>query len=57
MELNRTYIIRVMVGNELLTYTAKIISKDDRFVGAIDKYGETIYLALDSIKTFQEKKQ
>lgn len=44
MELNKTYIIRVDMGNaRLFTYTGKIIKEDSIFITFIDSYKGKIY--------------
>lgn len=44
MELNKTYIIRVDMGNaRLFTYTGKIIKEDNLFITFIDNYSGKIY--------------
>lgn len=54
MELNRTYIIRVLIDNRLLTYTGKIISIDDFFISFLDKYGKKISVNKSNIQSFEE---
>ena len=49
MELNRTYTIRVLINNRLLTYTGKIISEDNFFVTFLDKYGKSVSVNKNTI--------
>ena len=55
MELNKTYIIRVLINNSLLTYTGKIISlEDDFFITFLDKYGKEISVNKTTIQSYEE---
>lgn len=54
MEQNRTYIIRILVNGKLLTYTGKIISKEDCFVTFIDKYGHEVSVNKNTIQSYEE---
>lgn len=54
MELNTTYVIRVMINNRLLTYEAKVISEDSIFITFIDKYGKEISVNKNNIQSFEE---
>ncbi len=54
MELNRKYIIRVLVGDKLLTYTGKIISEGDILVEFIDKFGTCISVNKNNIQSMEE---
>ncbi len=43
LEIDKTYRLRIQVGNEALSYTGKIISiDDDGFFSFIDKVGITL---------------
>ena len=54
MELNKTYILRVMIGEKLLTYIGTIISVDNFFVSFIDKFGKKISLSKTQIQSYEE---
>ncbi len=54
MELNRTYIIRVLINNKLLTYTGKIISEDAFFVEFLDKFQNKVSVNKSTIQSFEE---
>ena len=54
MELNKTYILRVLIGGELLTYTAKILSEDSMFIEFLDRFGKVISVNKISIQSFEE---
>lgn len=44
MELNKTYIIRVDVGNDkLFTYTATILKEDQLFITFIDRFSKKVF--------------
>lgn len=40
IELNKTYIIRVIISNQTLTYHATILSEDEDFITFKDKFGK-----------------
>jgi len=54
MKQNRTYILRIMADNRLLTYTGKILSEDNLFVTFIDRYSKTISVNKNNIVSFEE---
>ena len=54
MELNKTYIIRVLINNSLLTYEGKIISQKDGFISFLDKYGKVISVNKNTIQSYEE---
>lgn len=54
MELNRTYTIRVLINNQLLTYTGTIISEGDFFVEFKDKFGRNVSVNKTTIQSFEE---
>lgn len=54
MELNRTYLIRVLINNQLLTYTGRVISIDDFFVTFIDKFRKRISVNKANIQSYEE---
>lgn len=54
MKLNRTYILRIMAENRLLTYTGKILSEDNIFVTFLDRYNKTISVNKNNIVSFEE---
>lgn len=56
MELNKTYIIRVLINNNLLTYTGKIISIDEIFVSFLDKYGRNVSVNKSKIQSYEEER-
>lgn len=53
MELNSTYVIRVLINNRLLTYQGKILSEDSFFITFIDKYGKEISVNKNNIQSFE----
>ena len=54
MEIGKRYIIRVSVGNRILTYTCKILEIDEFFIKFEDKYGEIQNYNKNSIVNFEE---
>lgn len=54
MELNRQYIIRVLIDGTLLTYSGVIISQDDFFICFIDKFHKKISVNKKNIQSFEE---
>jgi len=54
MELNKTYIIRVLINNNLLTYSGKILSEDDFFIEFLDRYGKKVSVNKNTIQSFEE---
>ena len=54
MELNTTYIFRIVINGQLLTYTGKVISINDFFVEFLDKYGKNISVNKNNIQSFEE---
>lgn len=55
MEQNKTYIIRIDVGNnKVFTYTAKIISEDNLFITFLDSYGKTLTYNKNKIIGYEE---
>ena len=54
MELNKTYIIRVLINNSFLTYSGKILSEGDFFVEFLDKYGKRVSVNKNTIQSFEE---
>jgi len=54
MELNRTYTIRVLINNNLLTYTGTIISVDDFFICFKDKYNKEVSVNKNTVQSFEE---
>jgi len=54
MELNRRYIIRVLLNGQLLTYTGKIIFEDLEFVSFIDKFGSKVSVNKKTIQSYEE---
>lgn len=54
MELNRTYTIRVLINNSLLTYTGKIVSEDTFFISFLDKYGKKVSVNKATVQSFEE---
>lgn len=54
MELNRTYIIRVLSNGHLLTYTGTIQNIDDFFIEFIDKYGKAVSVNKSTVQSFEE---
>jgi len=54
MELNKTYIIRVLINNSLLTYSGKILSEGDFFVEFLDRYGKKVSVNKNTIQSFEE---
>jgi len=54
MELNRTYIIRVLINNQLLTYTGKILSEDNYFITFLDRLGKTVSVNKNNVQSFEE---
>ena len=53
MELNKTYFIRVLINNSLLTYTGKIKAVDELFVVFIDRYGREISVNKTTIQSYE----
>ncbi len=53
MELNKTYIIRILINNRLLTYQGTILSTDNFFVEFLDKYGKKISVNKSTIQSFE----
>ena len=53
MELNKIYIIRILIDNRLLTYTGKIISIDDYFICFLDKFGKKISVNKNTVQSFE----
>ena len=54
MELNKTYIIRVLINTSLLTYNGKVISIDDHFIEFLDKFGKKISVNKNQVQSFEE---
>jgi len=54
MELNKTYIIRVLINNSLLTYSGKILSEGDFFIEFLDKYGRKVSVNKNTVQSFEE---
>jgi len=54
MEQNKTYTLRILIGEKLLTYTGKIILIDDSFVEFLDRYGKKISVNKNTIQSFEE---
>lgn len=54
MEQNKTYILRVLINNSLLTYTGKIVRFDDIFVVFEDKFGKEISVNKNTIQSYEE---
>lgn len=54
MELNKTYIIRVIIDGRLLTYSGTILSYDNIFVEFLDKYNKKISVNKNNIQSFEE---
>jgi hypothetical protein len=57
MELNRTYIIRLIIDGRLLTYTGKILVIDEHFVTFLDKFDKKISVNKLNIQSYEEMKQ
>ena len=57
MELNRTYTIRVLINNQLLTYTGRITSISDFFIEFIDKFGKKVSVNKSTVQSFEEESQ
>jgi len=57
MELNRKYIIRVLINGKLLTYTGKIIEFDDFFVCFLDKFGTRVSVNKNNIQSYEEVRE
>ena len=54
MELNKTYIIRILINNSLLTYRGTIISEDINFICFIDKFNKKISVNKNQVQSFEE---
>ena len=54
MELNKTYIIRILIDGRLLTYKGLILSEDDFFIEFLDKYNKKISVNKNNIQSFEE---
>ena len=54
MELNKTYVIRVLINNSLLTYEGTILSEGDFFIEFRDKYNKKISVNKNTIQSFEE---
>jgi len=54
MEPNRTYLIRILINNQLLTYTGKIKEIDDFFIIFTDKFGKEICANKNTIQSVEE---
>jgi hypothetical protein len=54
MELNKTYIIRVVINERLLTYYGKIISNEDNFITFIDKFNKKISINKNNVQSYEE---
>lgn len=54
MELNKTYLIRVIINNSLLTYQGKILSIEDGFITFKDKFGKIISVNKNNIQSYEE---
>jgi len=54
MELNRKYLLRVLINNSLLTYTGVIKSIDEIFVVFIDKFGKEVSVNKSTIQSYEE---
>lgn len=54
MELNRTYIIRILIDGRLLTYTGRIISEDNFFITFRDKFGKSVSANKNTIQSYEE---
>ena len=57
MEINKTYIIRVLLGGRFLTYVGKIISNKDGFVTFLDNRGKILNIAMSQVQSFEESGQ
>jgi hypothetical protein len=54
MEPKKKYKLRVKVGEEILTYSAEIISIENGFVKFLDKFGNVLNYNLNSIVYYEE---
>ncbi len=54
IEIGRTYLMRIEVGREALTFTGKIISIKNGWFDFIDKEGETLHYNLKYLITYKE---
>ncbi len=54
MEQNRKYIIRILINNQLLTYTGKVISEDELFISFLDRFGKIISVNKSTIQSYEE---
>ncbi len=53
MELNETYIIRVLISGRLLTYQGKLLSIEDPFITILDFYGKKVSLNKNVIQSYE----
>jgi len=54
MQSNKKYLIRVQVGDKILTYTALIISIKDNFVNFRDRFGAIFSYNLNNVVSYEE---
>jgi len=54
LKIGKTYLMRIEVGREALTFTGKIISMEDGWFDFIDRTGETLSYNLKYLITFKE---
>ena len=55
MELNKTYLLRVLIGGKLLTYKGLIVSiDDDGFIAFRDKFGKVVTVNKNTIQSYEE---
>jgi len=54
MQSNKKYLIRVQVGDKILTYTALIISVKDNFVNFRDRFGAIFSYNLNNVVSYEE---
>lgn len=57
MKIGKTYKIIVEIAGKELTYTAKVISKEDGFISIIDKFGNLYNYNKNKIVSYTESKE
>jgi hypothetical protein len=57
IEVGKFYTLVVSINNRILTYTCKIIEKEEPFITFVDKYGEIISYNTNQIVSFTEVKK
>ncbi len=54
LEIGKTYRLRIQMGSEALTYTAKIISISNEWVSFVDKMNVTLSYNLKYLISYEE---